>query len=59
MYTNNKKDLEMRLPSIFQIIGNTPLVKLKYASEKSGCTILTKCDFLNPRGSIKDKASRF
>ena len=58
MYNINEKGLKMRLPSIFQIIGNTPLVKLKYASEKSGCTILAKCEFLNPGGSIKDRAGK-
>ena len=36
-------------------IGNTPLIKLKIASEVSGCNIFGKCEFLNPGGSVKDR----
>src|SRR5216117_651556 len=38
-------------------IGNTPLIKLKKASEETGCTILGKAEFLNPGGSVKDRAA--
>ncbi|MDA8573944.1 cysteine synthase A [Alphaproteobacteria bacterium] len=38
-------------------IGNTPLIKLKAASERTGCTILGKAEFLNPGGSVKDRAA--
>ena len=38
-------------------IGNTPLVKLRRASEETGCTILGKAEFLNPGGSVKDRAA--
>lgn len=38
-------------------IGNTPLIKLKQASEETGCEILAKAEFLNPGGSIKDRAA--
>lgn len=38
-------------------IGNTPLIKLKRASEETGCTILGKAEFLNPGQSIKDRAA--
>jgi len=38
-------------------IGNTPLIKLKAASEATGCTILGKAEFLNPGGSVKDRAA--
>ncbi|MBR9972149.1 cysteine synthase A [Magnetospirillum sulfuroxidans] len=38
-------------------IGNTPLIKLKRASEITGCTILAKAEFLNPGGSVKDRAA--
>ena len=38
-------------------IGNTPLIKLKAASEITGCTILGKAEFLNPGGSVKDRAA--
>lgn len=36
-------------------IGNTPLIKLKYASELTGCTILGKAEYTNPGGSLKDR----
>lgn len=39
------------------LIGNTPLVRLKRASERTGCEILGKCEFLNPGGSVKDRAA--
>jgi cysteine synthase A len=38
-------------------IGNTPLIKLQAASELTGCTILGKAEFLNPGGSVKDRAA--
>jgi cysteine synthase A len=38
-------------------IGNTPLIRLKGASEATGCEILGKAEFLNPGGSIKDRAA--
>lgn len=38
-------------------IGNTPLIKLRRASEETGCTILGKAEFLNPGGSVKDRAA--
>jgi cysteine synthase A len=38
-------------------IGNTPLIKLNAASERTGCTILGKAEFLNPGGSVKDRAA--
>jgi len=40
-------------------IGNTPLVKLRKASEETGCTILGKAEFLNPGGSVKDRAAKY
>ena len=38
-------------------IGNTPLVRLRQASEETGCEILAKAEFLNPGGSVKDRAA--
>jgi cysteine synthase A len=38
-------------------VGNTPLIKLRKASEITGCTILGKAEFLNPGGSVKDRAA--
>jgi cysteine synthase A len=40
-------------------IGNTPLIKLQKASALTGCTILGKAEFLNPGGSVKDRAALF
>jgi cysteine synthase A len=45
------------LPSVLDAIGNTPLIRLKGASEATGCTILGKAEFLNPGQSIKDRAA--
>jgi len=39
-------------------IGNTPLVRLRRASDATGCEILGKAEFLNPGGSVKDRAAR-
>jgi cysteine synthase A len=43
---------------IIDAIGHTPLIKLKRASEETGCTILGKAEFMNPGGSVKDRAGR-
>jgi cysteine synthase A len=43
---------------IVEAIGNTPLIKLKAASQATGCTILGKAEFMNPGGSVKDRAGR-
>jgi cysteine synthase A len=40
-------------------IGNTPLIRLRQASEETGCDILGKAEFLNPGGSVKDRAALF
>ena len=42
---------------VTQLIGNTPLLHLKQVSEKTGCTILGKAEFLNPGGSVKDRTA--
>ena len=44
---------------ITEAIGNTPLVKLKRASEETGCTILGKAEFMNPGQSVKDRTALF
>ena len=43
---------------IVETIGHTPLIKLTHASEATGCTILGKAEFMNPGGSVKDRAGR-
>lgn len=40
-------------------VGMTPLIKLRKASELTGCTILGKAEFLNPGGSVKDRAAKY
>ena len=43
--------------SVLDLIGNTPLIRLKAASEATGCEILGKAEFLNPGQSVKDRAA--
>ncbi|MEE2524992.1 cysteine synthase A [Hyphobacterium sp. HN65] len=43
--------------SVIDLIGNTPLLRLNRASEETGCEILGKAEFLNPGGSVKDRAA--
>ena len=45
------------LKSVIDAIGHTPLIRLKRASELTGCTILGKAEFMNPGGSVKDRAA--
>ena len=45
--------------SVIDLIGNTPLVKLRATSEATGCTILGKAEFLNPGQSVKDRAALY
>src|SRR4029077_17804789 len=44
---------------IIEAIGNTPLIKLKRASEATGCIILGKAEFMNPGQSVKDRAGKW
>ena len=44
---------------LVEAIGNTPLILLKSASEKTGCTILGKAEFMNPGQSVKDRAALY
>jgi len=52
----NKADIH---DGISGMIGNTPLVRLKKASQLTGCEILGKAEFLNPGGSVKDRVSLY
>jgi cysteine synthase A len=47
----------MVFPDVIAAIGNTPLIRLKHASEQTGCEILGKAEFLNPGQSVKDRAA--
>jgi cysteine synthase len=49
----------MQTHDFISLIGNTPLVRLRRASEETGCTILGKAEFLNPGQSVKDRAALF
>lgn len=44
-------------PNLLDLIGHTPLVRLKGPSEATGCEILGKAEFLNPGGSVKDRTA--
>ncbi len=46
-----------RQHQLIDLIGNTPLVRLNAASEATGCEILGKAEFMNPGGSVKDRAA--
>ena len=44
---------------MIKYIGNTPLIELKHFSELTGCKILGKAEFMNPGGSVKDRAAKY
>src|SRR2546421_2830802 len=44
---------------VVEAIGNTPLIKLKQASEATGCTILGKAEFMNPGQSVNARAGKW
>ena len=45
--------------SVLDAIGNTPLIRLRRASEETGCEILAKAEFMNPGQSVKDRAALY
>jgi cysteine synthase A len=46
-------------PSVIEAIGGTPLIRLRAASEATGCEILGKAEFMNPGQSVKDRAALY
>jgi cysteine synthase A len=44
---------------VLSLIGSTPMVRLRGPSEATGCDIFAKCEFMNPGGSVKDRAALF
>ena len=46
-----------RYQSIDGHVGNTPLIRLRRLSELTGCDILGEAEFMNPAGSVKDRAA--
>src|SRR6201992_946728 len=47
------------VPSVVEAIGDTPLIRLRRASEATGCEIWGKAEFMNPGQSVKDRAALF
>lgn len=48
----------MRAGNLSDVVGGTPLIRIKSLSDRTGCEILAKAEFLNPGGSVKDRAAR-
>jgi cysteine synthase A len=46
-----------RFRPLTEFIGNTPLIRLNHVSDATGCEILGKAEFMNPGGSVKDRAA--
>lgn len=46
-----------KVRSLIDCIGNTPLIRLNRVSDQTGCEILGKAEFMNPGGSVKDRAA--
>src|SRR5216117_1766532 len=46
-----------RYQGVDRYVGNTPLIRLRHLSERTGCEILGKAEFMNPGGSVKDRAA--
>jgi len=44
--------------SFLELVGNTPLIKLQAVSAETGCDIYGKAEFMNPGGSVKDRAAK-
>ena len=49
---------QQSLPGFVEAIGNTPLIRLKGISDMTGCNIFGKAEFMNPGGSVKDRAAK-
>lgn len=49
--------MQMRFPTLIDSIGKTPLIRLNRLSDTTGCEILGKAEFMNPGGSVKDRAA--
>ena len=53
---NNPALAQPAATGLIGAIGNTPLIRLRRLSEETGCNILGKAEFMNPGGSVKDRA---
>ena len=47
-----------RVGQLWDMVGHTPLVKIESLSKLTGCPIFAKAEFLNPSGSVKDRAAK-
>jgi cysteine synthase A len=54
-----RRRMPNRADDIAALVGDTPLVRLKGPSERTGCEVLGKCEFMNPGGSVKDRAALY
>ena len=54
-----EKPVCLTLSHVLDSVGNTPLLRLRRASEESRCEVYAKAEFMNPGGSIKDRIARF
>jgi cysteine synthase len=57
LYEKTIMPADLRLHGIEHHVGNTPLIRLRRLSELTGCQILGKAEFMNPGGSVKDRAA--
>lgn len=51
-------DMDMQTGNVWDLVGNTPLVRIESLSRITGCHIYGKAEFLNPGGSVKDRAAK-
>ena len=51
-------DTALRTGNVWDLVGNTPLIKIESLSKLTGCNIYGKAEFLNPGGSVKDRAAK-
>ncbi|PFH61098.1 hypothetical protein XA68_18252 [Ophiocordyceps unilateralis] len=56
-YTHAVSSAQGIVPGFTGAIGNTPLLRLSHLSQETGCSILGKAEFMNPGGSVKDRAA--
>ncbi|CAK4675537.1 hypothetical protein LEN26_001352 [Aphanomyces euteiches] len=58
-FERTNKPVEEEIVTLAEAIGNTPLLEIKSLSKLTGCRILAKAEFMNPSGSVKDRAAKY
>ena len=53
-----KDQVKLQTGRVWDLVGNTPLIRLDSLSRLTGCNIFGKAEFLNPGGSVKDRAAK-